>query len=320
MSSNVKILRNFKKPDTVGKHHLLLCLTGVNKGTSYIIENDRVTMGRADEADIVIKDIKSSRIHAELKRVGPDLYLTDLKSHNGIMVNDLKIKQHKLASNDKVIIGQTIYKYSRVDIDEPTKIFTREEAAQTLNSGETKKDKKLNLTLLIITLLAVLVFLIPDEEPKGPKARTTERVKIQDIDDSYTQALLKKKKKSDQELKKKLSVIFQRGLRELREKNFFRAIAEFERALALSPNDPLGDFYLQKAKDALNQEIETLFINASRDYQAIKYEGALVSYCGIIRLLYNYPEDERYKNAKERIKDLEGKLGLDEGEVNCIKQ
>lgn len=318
MSQNIKILKNFKKPDTVGNHHVLLCLTGINKGLSYIIQNDRATLGRADEADIIVKDIKSSRIHAELKIVGAELFLTDLKSHNGIMVNDLKVKQHKLVPNDKIIIGQTIYKYNKIDISEPTKVFNREEAAQDLDPQEEGKDKKLNITLLIIILLAVLVFLIPDEEPKGKKSKK-RKAKIQDIDDSYTQALLKRKKKSDQALKKKLNVIFQRGLRELREKNFFRAIAEFERALALSPNDPLGDFYLQKAKDALNQEIETLFINASRDYQGIKYEGALVSYCGIIRLLYNYPEDERYKNAMERIKDLEGKLGLDEGEVNCTK-
>jgi hypothetical protein len=37
-------------------------------------------------------------------------------------------------------------------------------------------------------------------------------------------------------------------------------------------------------------------------------------------LLYAVPDDPRYKNAEKQIKELETKLGMEEGESNCLKK
>ena len=48
-----------------------------------------------------------------------------------------------------------------------------------------------------------------------------------------------------------MNIYFQKGLREFREGNYFRAMSEFEHALAWSPSDPQAQFYLRKTQEAL---------------------------------------------------------------------
>ena len=49
-----------------------------NKGKAYYFIAKRVVMGRSENCDITIADIKSSREHAEIITVGNDYILTDL--------------------------------------------------------------------------------------------------------------------------------------------------------------------------------------------------------------------------------------------------
>ena len=111
-----------------------------------------------------------------------------------------------------------------------------------------------------------------------------------------------------------------RGLREYREGNYFRAIHEFNLALIIAPQDSQAEFYLRKAKEELDNAITSEVQKAQRDESSLKYKSAIVSYCSIIRLLYSAPDDSRYKNAEKKIKDLEVKQGLEEGETSCLKK
>lgn len=117
-----------------------------------------------------------------------------------------------------------------------------------------------------------------------------------------------------------MSIYFSRGLREFREENYFRAMSEFESALSWSPNDPLALFYMRKTKDALNTAVENIFNRGRRDEDSLKYKSASVSYCSVIRLLYRYPKDERYLDAERKVTALEEKMGLEEGEIECIQK
>ena len=117
MSKAVKIYKHFERPKEVGIHHRVVCLTGKDKGIAYFLIGKRIVFGRAETTDIRVHDIKSSREHAEIILVGKDYVLTDLGSQNGIIVNDLKVKQHVLNEGDKIIIGQTVYSFSRIEIE-----------------------------------------------------------------------------------------------------------------------------------------------------------------------------------------------------------
>ncbi|MBT3983549.1 MAG: FHA domain-containing protein [Bacteriovoracaceae bacterium] len=322
MSQNVLVLKNFEKPTDPGKHFRLLCLTGSNKGQSYFLTKGRIVIGRGDECDIKINDSKSSREHAEVTIIGGDVVITDLKSQNGVVVNDFKVTQHKLSQGDTVIIGQTVFKFSVVKVDALVKkekedeedLGNFEDVKRSTNDIPPEKKKK-NFLIGVIAIL-IIVVLLPDDESKEENG---SNLKARPVTDEYTEAIMRKQLDEDRELKKKLDAIFQRGQRELREGNYFRAMSEFNLALILSPSNGRASFYLEKAKKALDDEIEAHFIKGRREYDSLKFKGAVQSYCAIARLLQNNREDERFKDAIENVKEIEIQLGIKEGDLKCIQ-
>lgn len=61
---------------------------GALAGQTMRIEDDRVLIGRRGDNDLVIDDPHVSRVHAELRRDGNLLVLTDLNSTSGTRIND----------------------------------------------------------------------------------------------------------------------------------------------------------------------------------------------------------------------------------------
>ena len=66
-----------------------------------------ITVGRSDSCDIYFDDLKMSRKHFEIQREGDDLWIKDLGSANGTILNNIKINgKRKLLCNDAIIAGQ----------------------------------------------------------------------------------------------------------------------------------------------------------------------------------------------------------------------
>ncbi|MFP5458567.1 MAG: FHA domain-containing protein [Bacteriovoracia bacterium] len=321
MSKNVLAMKHFEVPREEGTWWRLMCLTGQTKGEAYILTGNRIVMGRSEKADVRVLDIKSSREHAEITRVGKDWVLTDLGSQNGIVVNDQKVSQLKLKEGDKIVIGQTVYKFAKVEVKGPEASKAKKpDLDEGFNEVEPQKKKSSALLGLVAAVGIGLILLDDSDTPKARKKESASSKVTKDVTDEYLNLVRQKQMMEDKALKQKMNTIFNRGLREYREKNYFRAINEFNLALILNPSDPLADFYLRKAKEELDKVIADEFIKGKRDEEALRYQNAIVTYCSIIRLLYQYKEDERYKSAEENIKNLEGKLGLEPGESNCLKK
>lgn len=300
----------------------LTCLTGKNKGKVYWINEPRIVMGRGKECKVQVYDQKSSREHAEIVKKDDSYIVTDLKSQNGIIINDLKISQYTLRPDDKIVIGQTVYKFSLED-EALSKLKNEAEddaPHKVAQPSPEEEKKKRSFGIAFILLLLFAVFFIDEEEqvvvPK--KANESALGEEEDLSEEVTKLLMQKKNSEDKELNEKLMSIFQRGLREFREKNYFRAINEFNLALILSPNHPKAEFYRAKTQQALDNDIEQSFLKAKRDAQGLRYAGAITSYCSIVRTLQNYPEDQRYKDSLENIKELETKMGIETGETKCL--
>lgn len=328
MSSAVKIFKHFEAPQQEGVYFRLVCLTGASKGEAYFLLGKRVVLGRSEKADIRVLDIKSSREHAEIINVGKDFVLTDLGSQNGIVVNDLKIKQHILNEGDKIIIGKTIYKFNKVEVkpklDSTKKLKLQEDEQKKQNNEEDieedlKKGGKLNLVLIAIILGGLAILLTSGDDGNKKRKRAKSKYNIQEMAGSSAVAMQGKKQK-DKQTQVKMNIYFQKGLREFREGNYFRAMSEFEHALAWSPRDPQAKFYLSKTKEALDKMIDSLMLKGKRDEESLKLQAAAVSYCQILRLLYRYPDDERYKDAKESLTKVEEQLGYDEGQIECVQE
>ena len=314
-SSNVAMVKDIRPPTVAGQHHRLFCMTGENKGTAYYIKSNRVVIGRGDNVDIKIMDGKCSKVHAEIVKMGKDYVLTDLKSQNGTIVNDLKVTQHTLKDTDKIIIGQTVFKYNILKIEAVENKIEEKKEGDHDDGSEKQNQNKKPLIILLASVIVLFLFFM-DSGDSSKQGKKTENKRPQEVTDEFT-FNNKKKDEDSKELQEKVDMIIHRGLREMRESNYFRAMAEFNLALVMSPNNGRASFYLNKTKQSLDKEIEQNLIKARRDQEALKYMSAVQAYCNIIRLLGGYTEDDRYKKAAEEIKQLEEKMGLEEGEIKC---
>ncbi len=66
-----------------------------------------LVIGRLPECDVVLPDSNVSRRHAELRRKGDGVFVTDLGSTNGTRVNGAPVREQLLASGDEVTVGST---------------------------------------------------------------------------------------------------------------------------------------------------------------------------------------------------------------------
>lgn len=72
-----------------------------------VILDHNIYIGRSPANDIVLKEPKVSRKHAEIQFVGGKYILLDLESSNGTFVSGKKIAEYILQPNDEITIGNT---------------------------------------------------------------------------------------------------------------------------------------------------------------------------------------------------------------------
>lgn len=79
---------------------------GANKGSRYLIAQERVSVGRSPESEIFLDDVTVSRSHALIERTGAGFSLTDLGSLNGTYINNQSLKSTPLKCGDEIQIGK----------------------------------------------------------------------------------------------------------------------------------------------------------------------------------------------------------------------
>jgi predicted component of type VI protein secretion system len=82
------------------------------------LAQDVIAIGRAKDNNIVLKNIKASRRHARIERIGATYQVTDLGSGNGTKVNGKKIDFQALKKGDEIAIGDARITLKAID-DEP---------------------------------------------------------------------------------------------------------------------------------------------------------------------------------------------------------
>lgn len=92
----------------------LILKEGANPVT-FNLSDDVITIGRSKENNIVLKNIKSSRRHARIERIGATYQITDLGSGNGTKLNGSKIDFQTLKKGDEIKIGDAIISLKSID-------------------------------------------------------------------------------------------------------------------------------------------------------------------------------------------------------------
>ena len=85
---------------------LLVVKRGPNAGSTFLLDDDLTTAGRATDAAVFLDDVTVSRAHAVFERRAPEWFVRDVGSLNGTYVNGEQVDETKLASGDEVQVGR----------------------------------------------------------------------------------------------------------------------------------------------------------------------------------------------------------------------
>lgn len=89
----------------------LICTLDNRVIGEYVLNKERMTIGRRHNNDIVIDNLAVSGLHAFIITIGKDSFLEDANSTNGTMVNLKHVKKHVLEDKDVIEIGRHHFQY-----------------------------------------------------------------------------------------------------------------------------------------------------------------------------------------------------------------
>ena len=70
---------------------------------------ERATLGRSQDCDLQIKDVESSRVHAEVFARDGQYHVRDLGSSNGTLLNGTEVEECVLKHGDRVRLSRGVF-------------------------------------------------------------------------------------------------------------------------------------------------------------------------------------------------------------------
>jgi transcriptional regulator with GAF, ATPase, and Fis domain len=98
----------------------LVGIAGPLKGTTFVVPEGMVSIGRESANHLWITDPALSRKHCELLRNGDLFTIRDLQSHNGTLVNGMPVTEEQLRHMDQISVGDSVLVFllHEVEIDQ----------------------------------------------------------------------------------------------------------------------------------------------------------------------------------------------------------
>lgn len=104
---------NLKAMENQQNQPYLIVMAGNMAGQIFGLNSERTLLGRSPDCEVSLFDIDISRVHAEIRKHGHQMVLSDFNSTNGTYLNGKQVSQSELRDGDRVQLGcSTILKFS----------------------------------------------------------------------------------------------------------------------------------------------------------------------------------------------------------------
>jgi hypothetical protein len=99
---------------------VLTFVSGTKPGGAFPLgpEGDSWVAGRSGDADLVLADDTVSRKHARIYSARGNLWLRDLGSRNGTLVNGRNVAHHRLRPGDRITLGASLLRVDVVPLEQ----------------------------------------------------------------------------------------------------------------------------------------------------------------------------------------------------------
>jgi len=92
---------------------MILRYTLAGEEKRFVIEKDKITLGRGVNVDLTVHDKLASRLHCSVEFRDGIWHIHDMNSRNGTYLNGEKVKSSEIVAGDRITIGDTDFIFER---------------------------------------------------------------------------------------------------------------------------------------------------------------------------------------------------------------
>lgn len=317
---NAQRVRNANAARQTGELARLKVVQGPDYGSAYVVTGHVATIGRGEECDIQLSDLKASRRHAEILVGQQGWAVRDHSSANGIKVNGSSTRLHVLKQGDTIALGETVLEFFPAEAETKMLVAPAKTPAQARLQasrggvstaarggvvGSVAGPAFANPRLLLLAVGAIAVFVFLGGDP--PTARSirgdngTREEESRSPASPYVPA-------TNAVAARTIEAFFKTGYREYREKNWLRARAQFENVLQVSPGHPMALHYLEACDQAVRLEIKNHLEMGKKSVSSGKLKSARGHFEAVMRLLFRDKDNADFIEAKEQLEKVNAQI------------
>jgi len=327
--ANAIRVRNINAPRQPGERARLKVVAGPDYGSVYVLTGERAGVGRGEENDVVLSDLKASRKHAEVLLSQQGWAVRDNGSANGIKVNNHPSRLHVLKNGDTISLGETTLEFMSAEVGtqvlaappKPVEQVRAERAAYEAQKNRVRASvssaapKGLDPKILLLGAAAVAAYFYLNGDQGKPKiTRVPEKERARE--EVETRNLASFVPPANSVAGRTAETFFRAGYREFRERNYLRARVQFENVLQVIPGHPMATHYLESCDKSIHDEIRANLEQGKRSLSVGKLKAAKGHFEAVLRLLYRDGNSPDFAEAKEQLEKINKELGTIEGGPN----
>ena len=321
MMKTAKKFKTHQIPRQKGERARLKAISGPDAGSSYVIFGSPAVIGRGEDADIFISDLRASRTHAELTWNGRNWIAKDRDSANGILINGARQKSGIMQIGDTVSVGDTVLEFASQEASTmllmaPGRAMEQIQLERKTFKEQVKKihalgtldglgqHKRTAVLILAGIGFAIFSLITPDtssitvESPKK-KSDKMEQKKLA----AFLPAV------ENEDMKHASERFFREGVREYLMNNYGRAQGLFQTALQVNTGHTQARLYMELCKAAIDEEAAQTLMLARRALKLGKKRESQNYFENVLKLYQRDQSAPQYVEAWEQVQALRKPAG-----------
>ncbi len=323
----------------------LKVVQGKEVGAVYVLTGNSVTIGRGEDNDVILLDLKASRRHAVMTLSQAGTWgIQDQGSANGILIRGRPVRESFLRAGDVLTIGETTLEFFTPDVGTRLLVAPPKDASKISEEQANFEAQRAKIRALagLKGPAAAPPSLSSQPLNRDPlpgngaasagKAPGSNRVLVYGVFLAVTAWFLLGEESSPpkkpnpnpsappsavsnlaqylpqsngSELGKASEQFFKAGFREFRERNYLRAKQNFETVLQMEPDHPMARLYLSNCDQEIEAAVKGYLSNAAKQIESGKLKQAKGNLEAVKRLLYRDQTNPAFQEANDQLEKVE---------------